>query len=139
MREYTLGKKAAAVAIHQMLMIMTTVGLNASQYCMMNGYREYTNTFSIFFMIGLSGSFVALAYLTNITGRKSEDDPTIYYNWVDKIYSDVLFAGFMVLFIAMFALIGRVRQQEFDFSSLMITVVTLTYVTDLLFLIFYNS
>ena len=51
MREYTLGKKAAAVVIHQMLMIMTTVGLNASQYCMMNGYREYTNTFSIFFMI----------------------------------------------------------------------------------------
>ena len=139
MREYTLGKKVAAVVIHQMLMIMTTVGLNASQYCMMNGYREYTNTFSIFFMIGLSGSFVALAYLTNITGRKSEDDPTIYYNWMDKIYSDVLFAGFMVLFIAMFALIGRVRQQEFDFSSLMITVVTLTYVTDLLFLIFYHS
>ena len=139
MREYTLGKKAAAVVIHQMLMIMTTVGLNASQYCMMNGYRDYANTFSLFFMLGLSGSFVALAYLTNITGRKSEDDPTIYYNWMDKIYSDVLFAGFMVLFIAMFALIGRVRQQEFDFSSLMITVVTLTYVTDLLFLIFYHS
>ena len=139
MREYTLGKKAAAVVIHQMLMIMTTIGLNASQYCMMNGYRDYANTFSIFFMIGLSGSFVALAYLTNITGRKSEDDPTIYYNWVDKIYSDVLFAGCMVLFIAMFALIGKVRQQEFDFSSLMITVVTLTYVTDLLFLIFYHS
>lgn len=139
MREYTLGKKAAGVLVHQMLMIVTFVGLNAAQYCMRNGYRDYVNTFSIFFMIGLSGSFVALAYLTNITGRKSEDDPNIYYIWVDKIYSDILFLLFLVLFIGMFELIRRVKQQEYDFSSLMVTVITLTYVIDLIFLIFYHS
>ena len=139
MREYTLGKKAAAVVVHQMLMILTTVGLNASQYCMVHGYRQYANIYSLFFMIGISGSMVALAYLTNITGRKSDEDPNIYYSFIDKIYSDVLFIGFLIVFVAMFALITKIRYYKFDFSSLMVTVITLTYVVDLVFLVFYHS
>lgn len=139
MKEYTIGKKAAAVVIHQMLMIVTAVGLYAAQYCMRNGYREYANTFSIFFMLGLSGSFIALAYLTNITGRKSEDDPKIYYNLIDKIYSDVLLLCFLLLIMGILAIIRGVRRENFDFTSLMITVATMSYLLDLLFLTFYHS
>ena len=86
MKEYTMGKKAAAILIHQLFIIVMTAGIYAVDYCINNRLYSQISAFTIISIIGLACSFVALAYLTNVTGRKSQDDPTIYYNFVDKIY-----------------------------------------------------
>lgn len=51
-------------------------------------------------VIGMVGSFVFLAYLTGVAGRRSEEDATIYLTWIDKIYTDIqmaLFVAFIYL------------------------------------------
>lgn len=139
MKQYTMGRKAAAIVIHQLFIIIMAVGVYASDYCIRNRIHYQMSVYTMLSIAGLAGGFVALAYLTNITGRKSEDDPTIYYNFVDKIYSDILVIIFTIVII-LICMIGRnVAHINFEFSELMITVGTLTYILDVVFLTFYHS
>jgi signal transduction histidine kinase len=82
---------------------------------------------------------VTLAYLTGISGRRSQEDPQVYLGVIDWIYTDVLFllfGGFV--FLALYC--GRrLARMEFEFSGLLVTAGTLGYLTDVVFLIFYLS
>lgn len=139
MKEYTIGKKAAAILIHQLFVIMMVTGIYAADYCIKEKLYSQSINYTVLAIIGLTCSFVVLAYLTNVTGRKSSDDPTIYYNFVDKIYSDILLVIFTVIIVCICMIAGKVRQIKFDFAGLMITVGTVAYIFDIAFLTFYHS
>ena len=139
MREYTLGKKGAMVVLHQMFSVLMVVGIFIIDYFISHNLTECISAAVGLTVIAFCGSFIMLAYLTNITGYKSEDDKTVYYLFIDKVYSDVLLIGFLLSVTGIFSIIGRVRKVDFEFSSLIVTVATLTYILDIVFLLFYHS
>lgn len=100
-----------------------------------NGLGVYT----FLAIVGMVGSFVTLSYMANTSGRRSEDDYTIYYRKIDKIYSDIFLLMFMLFIIGIVKVISGVKSQNFEFASLLITVGTLTYILDLGFIVFYTS
>ena len=139
MREYTLGKKGAMVVLHQMFSVLMVVGIFIIDYFISHNLTECINAAVGLTVIAFCGSFFMLAYLTNITGYKSEDDKTVYYLFIDKVYSDVLLIGFLLSVTGIFSIFGRVRKVDFEFSSLIVTDATLTYILDIVFLLFYHS
>lgn len=139
MKKYSAGKKLSVVAIHQMFMIFLTTGIYASGYCMKHDIKNGLGVYTFLAIIGMVGSFVTLSYMANTSGRRSEDDYTIYYRKIDKIYSDIFLLMFMLFIIGIVKVISGVKSQNFEFASLLITVGTLTYILDLGFIVFYTS
>ncbi len=137
MRKYSTGQKGAAVVIHQMFFILMLCSLFGAGYCMK--IHRGIGLMTALTVAGMVGSFVTLAYLTGICGRRSMEDPKIYLNFLDRIYSDielVLFGGaswLMVYFC------NSLKGLDFAFSGLMVAVGTLGYLADLVFLVFYLS
>lgn len=139
MKKYSEGKKLSVVAIHQMFMIFLTTGIYASGYCMKHDIKNGLGVYTFLAIVGMVGSFVTLSYMANTSGRRSEDDYTIYYRKIDKIYSDIFLLVFMLFIIGIVKVISGVKNQNFEFASLLITVGTLTYILDLGFIVFYTS
>lgn len=139
MKKYSAGKKLSVVAIHQMFMIFLTTGIYASGYCMKHDIKNCLGVYTFLAIVGMVGSFVTLSYMANTSGRRSEDDYTIYYRKIDKIYSDIFLLMFMLFIIGIVKVISGVKSQNFEFASLLITVGTLTYILDLGFIVFYTS
>lgn len=139
MKKYSAGRKLSVVAIHQMFMIFLTTGIYASGYCMKHDIKNGLGVYTFLAIIGMVGSFVTLSYMANTSGRRSEDDYTIYYRKIDKIYSDIFLLMFMLFIIGIVKVISGVKSQNFEFASLLITVGTLTYILDLGFIVFYTS
>ena len=139
MKKYSAGKKLSVVAIHQMFMIFLTTGIYASGYCMKHDIKNGLGVYTFLAIIGMVGSFVTLSYMANTSGRRSEDDYTIYYRKIDKIYSDIFLLMFMLFIIGIVKVISGVKSQNFEFASLLITVGTLTYILDIGFIVFYTS
>lgn len=139
MKKYSAGKKLSVVAIHQMFMVFLTTGIYASGYCMKHDIKNGLGVYTFLAIVGMVGSFVTLSYMANTSGRRSEDDYTIYYRKIDKIYSDIFLLMFMLFIIGIVKVISGVKNQNFEFASLLITVGTLTYILDLGFIVFYTS
>ena len=139
MKKYSAGKKLSIVAIHQMFMVFLTTGIYASGYCMKHDIKNGLGVYTFLAIVGMVGSFVTLSYMANTSGRRSEDDYTIYYRKIDKIYSDIFLLMFMLFVIGIVKVISGVKSQNFEFASLLITVGTLTYILDLGFIVFYTS
>lgn len=139
MKKYSAGKKLSVVAIHQMFMVFLTTGIYASGYCMKHDIKNGLGVYTFLAIVGMVGSFVTLSYMANTSGRRSEDDYTIYYRKIDKIYSDIFLLMFMMFIIGIVKVISGVKSQNFEFASLLITVGTLTYILDLGFIVFYTS
>ena len=139
MREYTIGKKIAAIVLHQMCIIAMVIGIFAMQYCMRHKIVSELTVYSTVTVAGLAGSFIALAYLTTVTGLRNSEDTSVSYSRIDKVPSDILFLGFIIFIILIGLLVRTIRGIEFDFASLIITVATMTYLSDLVFLLFYQS
>ena len=139
MKKYSAGKKLSVVAIHQMFMVFLTTGIYASGYCMKHDIKHGLGVYTFLAIVGMVGSFVTLSYMANTSGRRSEDDYTIYYRKIDKIYSDIFLLVFMLFIIGIVKVISGVKNQNFEFASLLITVGTLTYILDLGFIVFYTS
>ena len=139
MKKYSAGKKLSIVAIHQMFMVFLTTGMYASGYCMKHDIKNGLGVYTFLAIVGMVGSFVTLSYMANTSGRRSEDDYTIYYRKIDKIYSDIFLLMFMLFIIGIVKVISGVKSQNFEFASLLITVGTLTYILDLGFIVFYTS
>lgn len=139
MKKYSAGKKLSIVAIHQMFMIFLTTGIYASGYCMKHDIKNGLGVYTFLAIVGMVGSFVTLSYMANTSGRRSEDDYTIYYRKIDKIYSDIFLLMFMLFIIGIVKVISGVKSQNFEFASLLITVGTLTYILDLGFIVFNTS
>lgn len=136
---YTTGKKASVVVVHQFFVIMMVCSIFAAGFCIRKHEHTCVELFSVMSVMGLAGGFVALAYLTNVTGRKSSNDYTIYYTNVDKVYSDILICIFFVLISFILKLIRSVSERDFDFGSLMIVSGCFSYLIDAAFLMLYNS
>lgn len=49
--------------------------------------------------------------MANVAGRKSEDDYTIYYLPIDKVYSDVMLVIFTLLMVFMGKVISGVKTS----------------------------
>lgn len=139
MKKYSAGKKLSIVAIHQMFMVFLTTGIYASGYCMKHDIKNGLGVYTFLAIVGMVGSFVTLSYMANTSGRRSEDDYTIYYRKIDKIYSDIFLLMFMLFIIGIIKVISGVKSQNFEFASLLITVGTFTYILDLGFIVFYTS
>lgn len=139
MKQYTIGKKAAVIVVHQLCMVLMVTGVYATGYAFRHEAHGNIDIYTLISLAGLVGSFVSLAYMANIAGRKSEDDYTIYYLPIDRIYSDVLLVVFALLMVFMGKVISGVKNQRFDYASLIMTAGTFTFLFDLAFIIFYQS
>lgn len=139
MRQYTIGKKAAVIVLHQLCMILMVTGVFATGYAFRHDAHENIDIYALISLAGLVGSFVSLAYMANVAGRKSEDDYTIYYLPIDKVYSDVMLVIFTLLMVFMGKVISGVKNQHFDYASLIMTTGTFTFLFDLAFIILYQS
>ena len=138
MNVYSNGMKGAAVVIHQMFLVLMVCCLYGCGYVMQKQIpgMGYLNVLTI---VGLVGSFVTLAYLTGIAGRRAEDDKTIYLGTIDRIFTDVQ----LVLFVFSAYLTGYMarglKEMDFAFSGLLVAAGTLGYLLDSVFLLFYLS
>lgn len=139
MKQYTIGKKAAVIVLHQLCMILMVTGVFAAGYAFRNDAHGNIDIYTLISLAGLVGSFVSLAYMANVAGRKSEDDYTIYYLPIDKVYSDVMLVIFTLLMVFMGKVISGVKNQHFDYASLIMTTGTFTFLFDLAFIILYQS
>ena len=139
MRQYTIGKKVAVIVLHQLCMILMVTGVFATGYAFRHDAHENIDIYALISLAGLVGSFVSLAYMANVAGRKSEDDYTIYYLPIDKVYSDVMLVIFTLLMVFMGKVISGVKNQHFDYASLIMTTGTFTFLFDLAFIILYQS
>ena len=139
MKQYTIGKKAAVIVVHQLCMVLMVTGVYATGYAFRHETHGNIDIYTLISLASLVGSFVSLAYMANIAGRKSEDDYTIYYLPIDRIYSDVLLVVFALLMVFMGKVISGVKNQRFDYASLIMTAGTFTFLFDLAFIIFYQS
>ena len=138
MKEYSNGIKGAAIVMHQMFLVLMVCSLYGIGYNMRMHYGGL-GVLSTLAILGLVGSFVMLAFITGITGRRSAEDQHIYLNGVDKIYTDVellIFIGFVYI---MLYLCRNIRQMQFEFSGLLVAAGTLAYIVDLVFLLMYLS
>ncbi len=139
MKQYTIGKKAAVIVVHQLCMVLMVTGVYATGYAFRHEAHGNIDIYTLISLAGLVGSFVSLAYMANVAGRKSEDDYTIYYLPIDRIYSDLLLVVFTLLMVFMGKVISGVKNQHFDYASLIMTAGTFTFLFDLAFIIFYQS
>lgn len=139
MKQYTIGKKAAVIVLHQLCMILMVTGVFATGYAFRHDAHGNIDIYTLISFAGLVGSFVSLAYMANVAGRKSEDDYTIYYLPIDKVYSDVMLVIFTLLMVFMGKVISGVKNQHFDYASLIMMAGTFTFLFDLAFIILYQS
>lgn len=137
MKKYSSGLKGAAVVIHQMFFILMICSLFGTGYCMK--LHRAIGLMTAMTVTGLVGSFATLAILTGICGRRSEEDPKIYLNFVDRIYTDLELVLFSVAICGTGYFCNSLKGLDFEFSGLMVAAGTLGYLADLVFLILYLS
>lgn len=138
MKVYSNSIKGAALVVHQMFLVLMVCSLYGNGYVMQHEIRGMSYL-SFLTIIGLVGSFVTLAYLTGIAGRKSEDDRTIYLTPMDRIYTDVQLAVFVALAYLTGYMISGLKDLEFAFSGLLVAAGSMAYLMDSVFLLFYLS
>lgn len=89
-------------------------------------------------MVSLMGWILTLVYLTLAAGHR-EDDEEITLNVVDKIKTELLIAGFVLLTSELVLLLARVGNRSWDIAGLLVASGTISFMIDTLFLIFYLS
>lgn len=89
-------------------------------------------------LISLVGWILTLVYLTLAAGHKA-DDEDIYLSVVDRIKTELMIVGFVLLMSELILLMGRMSRQEWDVSGLLVASGTLSFLVDALFLFFYLS
>lgn len=138
MKEYSNGQKGAAIVIHQMFLVMMVCSIYGTGYNL-RAHAGGLGELSLLMITGLVGSFVTLAYLTNICGRRSEEDPNIYLNIIDRVYTDLQLIMMILFIYLVFYLCRSLKGLHFEFSGLLVAVGTIGYLTDVGFLVFYLS
>lgn len=139
MKEYTFGKKAVAVVLHQMCMILSMCCLYTSDYYHRNRLPEHGGLITFFCIAGLLGTFVLLAYLTMVVGQKNSEDKEIGLHKIDYVYGDFFCLVFLLLCILVGNMALRLSLPEFSLAGIIVTAGCITYVADIVFMIFYLS
>lgn len=89
-------------------------------------------------LIGLMGWILTLVYLTLAAGHKA-DDEEIHLSHFDKIKTEFLILGFVLITSELILVIARINSTELAVSGLLVASGTVSLVTDALFLLFYLS
>lgn len=139
MKQYSSGKKGFVIVLHTMFVIIMFTNLYAMQYHMRERIPEGKGLFAILAMFGLLGSFVNLAYLTDITGKSSSEDKQVKLYGIDRIPFDILMILSAIAIFAFSNLVRRIHTLEFDIAGSMVTAGTISFLADLVFILFYLS
>lgn len=139
MNHFSFGKKAAAVVIHQLCMILMITSVFAMNFLAHQRLTRSLGQYSMLSVVGLVGSLVCLAYLTNVAGQQSDEDKNIKYHLIDRVYSDVLVVFFLLFIVLVWKILFKLKHQDFALAGLLVTAGTLTYLLDLVYLLFYMS
>lgn len=89
-------------------------------------------------LIGLMGWILTLVYLTLSAGHREGNDE-ICLNIVDKIKTELVIAGFVLLVSELVMLLAQMGNREWDVAGLLVASGTICFMIDVLFLIFYLS
>ena len=139
MKEYSFGKKAAVVVIHQMFMVLMVISLFTMSYLVRLRYGQSGMVYGMLSIVGLLGTFISLAYLTNVTGKQSQEDDSVRFHWIDRLYTDVLAVLFALFLWWLAGISFKLRIQNFELAGLLVAAGTLAYLADFVFLLFYLS
>lgn len=139
MKKYTLGKKLFVAVLHQMFLVTIICSLFAMNELVRLHQTDNIMFLSFLSVIGLVGTFVALAYLTNVSGYRSEEEDEVYFHPIDKIYGDILVIAFVLAIWLFMRYTLQLRGQEFELAGLLVAVGSLAYIFDIVFLCFYLS
>lgn len=125
--------------IHQLCMILMITSVFAMNYFVRQRLAGAIGRYSLLAVAGLVGNLVCLAYLTNVAGQQNDEDREIRYHPIDRIYSDILVGLFLLFIVLVLHLVFKLKRQDFALAGLLVTAGTLTYLLDLIFLLFYMS
>lgn len=89
-------------------------------------------------IIGLIGWIVSLVYLTLAAGRR-EGQEEIYLSFIDKVKTELMIAGFVIIASQLLLLVAEVTNKEWDVSGLLVAAGSVSFLMDAVFLIFYLS
>lgn len=89
-------------------------------------------------LISLVGWILTLVYLTLAAGHR-EGEEGVHLSFVDKIKTELLIAGFVLLTSELVLLMSRVGNKDWDVSGLLVASGTVSFLVDALFLVFYLS
>lgn len=133
------GKKATVIVLHMMCMMLTVGSIYAMDYFRRERLFQFMGKSSFLTVIGLVGSFITLAYLTNICGYRSEEETEVHYGFIDKLQSDILILLFILFFLISWHSMRKIHHQEFSLPGVLVFSGTFTCIYDLIFLAFYLS
>lgn len=89
-------------------------------------------------VICLAGWITFFAYLTIAAGRSAEDE-LVHLNVLDRIKTEIWLLGFVLLSIAAIFLVSVSARYHWDIPGMMVVVGTVTFLYNLIFMIFYLS
>lgn len=89
-------------------------------------------------LVSLMGWILTLVYLTLAAGHQG-GETEIRLNSLDKVKTELLVAGFVLITSELIILMGRVSTKSWDVSGLLVASGTISFVIDTMFLIFYLS
>lgn len=89
-------------------------------------------------LVSLIGWMLTLVYLTIVSGHRVGEDE-IHLSPIDKIKTELIIAGFILLTSELLLLVGRVNNQTWNVSGILVASGTVSFIIDSLFLIFYLS
>lgn len=89
-------------------------------------------------LVSLMGWILTLVYLTIAAGHR-EGEEKIVLNTIDRIKTEILVAGFVLLSSELLLMMGRVGNKQWDVAGLLVASGTVSFIVDSLFLVFYLS
>lgn len=89
-------------------------------------------------LVSLMGWILTLVYLTLAAGHQG-GETEIRLNSLDKVKTELLVAGFVLITSELIILMGRGSTKSWDVSGLLVASGTISFVIDTMFLIFYLS
>lgn len=129
MEERSFAKKAFAVAIEQLFMLITILSLFAADYFQKAGDKKPAIGLLGLSILGLIMVFVTIGYLTNAISS---------FHGLDKIGADIQFAVLVVIIALLMSLILPINGN-YALADRMVVVGVVTYLMSSAFLLVYAS
>lgn len=89
-------------------------------------------------IFSMMGWIISLVYLTIAAGHKTQVEG-ISLGLIDRIKTEILIAAFLLCSSELVFLMARINQQRWDVAGLLVASGTISFLLDILFLIFYLS
>lgn len=89
-------------------------------------------------LISMVGWIITLVYLTLAAGHR-EGEEGFHLSTIDGIKTELMIAGFVILTSELVMLLGRTMSKQWEVSGLLVASGTISFLIDILFIIFYLS